>query len=148
MNQLQPSPPTAAARDAAEARFARLVVARLNEDTDRFDRDIGTRLRFAREQALEQARLARPATAPAANIGTTAGGAALLGRGSGRWIKVASLAPLAVLVFGLVLIQQWQTRAQISVAAEVDAALLSDDLPPSAYSDAGFVEFLKSPPRE
>ncbi|MEO7007653.1 MAG: DUF3619 family protein [Caldimonas sp.] len=147
MNQLQPSPPPATARELAEARFAGLLVARLNEDTDRLDGDIGTRLRFAREQALEQARLARPASA-AANLGITAGGAALLGRGSGRWVKLASLAPLAVLVFGLVLIQQWQTRAQISVAAEVDAALLSDDLPPSAYSDAGFVEFLKSPPRE
>ncbi len=148
MNQLQPSPPPATARDLAEARFAGLVVARLNEDTDRLDGgDIGTRLRFAREQALEQARLVRPAAA-AATVGTTGDGAVLLGSGSGWWIKLASLAPLAVLVFGLVLIQQWQTRAQISVAAEVDAALLSDDLPPSAYSDAGFVEFLKTPPRE
>jgi uncharacterized protein DUF3619 len=147
MNQLQPSPPPATARELAEARFAGLVVARLNEDTDRLGGDIGTRLRFAREQALEQARLARPASA-AANLGTTAGGAALLGRGKGWWVKLASLAPLAMLVFGLLLIQQWQTRAQISVAAEVDAALLSDDLPPSAYSDAGFVEFLKSPPHE
>ena len=43
------------------------------------------------------------------------------------------------------LIQHWQDRTQISVAAEVDAALLADDLPPKAYSDAGFVEFLKTP---
>ena len=44
------------------------------------------------------------------------------------------------------LIQDWQNRTQISVAAEVDAALLGDDLPLNAYSDAGFVEFLKAPP--
>jgi hypothetical protein len=31
------------------------------------------------------------------------------------------------------------------VAAEIDSALLADDLPPKAYSDAGFVEFLKTP---
>ena len=30
--------------------------------------------------------------------------------------------------------------------AEIDAALLADDLPPKAYSDAGFAEFLKTPP--
>ena len=52
------------------------------------------------------------------------------------------------LLVGLVMIQRWQTTAQISVAAEVDAALLADDLPPTAYRDAGFVEFLKTPPRE
>jgi hypothetical protein len=28
--------------------------------------------------------------------------------------------------------------------AEVDAALLADDLPPAAYSDPGFVQFLKT----
>ena len=56
--------------------------------------------------------------------------------------------PLVALVGGLVLIQDWQTRAQISVAAEVDAALLADDLPINAYRDPGFVEFLKAPPSE
>ena len=56
--------------------------------------------------------------------------------------------PLLALVGGLVLIQHSQTRAQIRTAAEVDAALLADDLPPAAYGDDGFVEFLKTPPRE
>ena len=28
--------------------------------------------------------------------------------------------------------------------AEVDAAILTDDLPPSAYTDPGFAQFLKS----
>jgi hypothetical protein len=53
--------------------------------------------------------------------------------------------PLIVLVAGLVLIQQVHERAQISAAAEVDAQILSDDLPPAAYSDPGFAEFLKTP---
>jgi len=48
-------------------------------------------------------------------------------------------------MIGLILIQQWHTRVQISGAAEIDAALLSDDVSPSAYSDPGFVEFLKTP---
>ena len=34
------------------------------------------------------------------------------------------------------------------VAAEVDAALLGDDLPINAYRDPGFVEYLKAPPGE
>ena len=30
------------------------------------------------------------------------------------------------------------------LAAEVDAALLTDDLPPAAYTDPGFAQFLKT----
>jgi hypothetical protein len=136
------------ARDAAQLRFARRIVARLNQDAERLDGDVAERLRFARERALERARLVQ-STAAAPRLGVTAGGAALLGRGfSGWWLKVASVVPLIALVGGLVLIQKWQARAQISTAAEIDAALLADDLPPTAYSDAGFLEFLKSPPRE
>jgi hypothetical protein len=29
--------------------------------------------------------------------------------------------------------------------AEVDSALLIDDLPPAAYADPGFLQFLKNP---
>ena len=49
--------------------------------------------------------------------------------------------PLVALVGGLVLIQDWQNRTQISVAAEVDEALLGDDLPINAYRDPGFIRF-------
>ena len=52
--------------------------------------------------------------------------------------------PLAALVLGLVFIQNLHTSSQITAAAEVDAALLGDDVPVSAYGDPGFVEFLKS----
>jgi hypothetical protein len=146
MNQLHSSTLTAA-RDAMQARFARRVVARLNDSAEHLGGDVTERLRFARERAVERAAAARTAAAPAA-VGMTASGAALLGAGSGWWVKVASVLPLLALVVGLILIQRWQTTAQISVAAEVDAALLADDLPPTAYRDAGFVEFLKTPPRE
>jgi len=146
MNQLHSSS-LSSARDAAQSRFARQIVARLDDQADRLDANVAERLRFARERALERARAAR---VPAAGVTPVAssGGAALLGGFSGWWLKVASVVPLVALVAGLVLIQKWQTRAQISVAAEVDAALLADDVPPNAYSDAGFLEVLKSPPRE
>jgi hypothetical protein len=58
---------------------------------------------------------------------------------------MASALPLVLLVGGLVLIQERQYQQQIETAAEIDTALLSDNLPPDAYSDPGFVEFLRSP---
>ena len=134
-----------AAAEALQARFALRVTAKLTERSLDLGADVNERLRFAREKALERARASRAAEA-GPNVGMTGGGAALLGgAGSGWWLRVASAAPLFALVAGLMLIQHWQDDAQISVAAEVDAALLADDLPPTAYGDAGFAEFLKTP---
>ena len=147
MNQLNSSS-LMAARDALQARFARRIAARLTAGTGTLDGDLTERLRFARERALERAALARKSAASTSAVGVTASGSAVLGGGSGWWVRIASVLPLVALLLGLVLIQRWQTTAQISVAAEVDAALLADDLPPTAYRDAGFVEFLKTPPRE
>jgi hypothetical protein len=133
-----------AAREATEARFARAVAACLSESADQLSPDLTERLRFSREKALEAARRARGET-----VGVTASGAAIAGFGrSSWWLRFASVLPLVALVGGLVMIQNWQTRTQISVAAEVDEAILGDDLPINAYRDPGFAEFLKAPPSE
>lgn len=149
MNQLtRPTPAFGAAQPAAadtlQTRFGLRVAARLTERSQDLDADVTERLRFAREKALERARATRTAEATT-SLGVTRAGAALLGAGGGWWLRIASVLPALALVAGLVLIQRWQDSTQVSVAAEVDAALLSDDLPPTAYSDAGFAEFLKTP---
>lgn len=126
-----------------EARFGLRVGALLEEQAQRTPHDISERLRVAREQAIARARSARVATAPA-EVSLTAGPTAVLGRQSGGgWLRLASLVPLILLVAGLILIDEWHDRAQIEATADVDVALLADDLPPDAYSDDGFVEFLK-----
>ncbi len=59
------------------------------------------------------------------------------------WISRASLViPLATLVFGLIGIYQFEQRQQIVEAAAIDAEVLTDDLPLSAYLDNGFGAFL------
>ena len=65
---------------------------------------------------------------------------------NGVWDTVGWIAPLVVLVFGLIGIAQWQDDSRINDIAEVDAALLSDDVPPDAYADSGFMAFLKNGP--
>ena len=134
-----------AAREAIESRFARYIAARLTERAENVAPEIGERLRFAREKALELGRRARAG----AEVQSAGDGTAVLGFSrSPWWQRIASVLSLAALVGGLLLIEDWTTRSQISVAAEVDAALLGDDLPINAYQDPGFVEFLKSPPGE
>lgn len=137
---------TPGALDALEARFAHRVAARLSEGAQAPGPDVSERLRFAREQALERARAARATVAEPAPV--LVGHRGVVAFGGGWWVKVASVLPLVALAAGLFLIEHLHTEAQISSAAEIDAELLSDDLPPGAYTDAGFAEFLKSPPRE
>jgi hypothetical protein len=133
-----------------EGRFGLRIAAMLNQRADSADHDISERLRFAREQAVVRAAATRRAagTQTAGGntvIGITGSGAALMGGHPAWWSRLATALPLLVLVAGLVFIDQWHDNAQISAAADVDSALLGDDLPPDAYSDPGFVEFLKAP---
>ena len=132
-----------------EARFGSRLASSLNERAAAVPHDISERLRVGRDRAVTVARQTHSQLAPArrpALLGVTNQGAALLGRGQGFWLRLASWMPLAVLVAGLVLIQQWNDREQVLAAAEIDAVLLADDLPPTAWSDPGFREYLKAPP--
>jgi len=142
---VQPTASHSLDTEGLEARFGVRVAAMLGEQVARTDPSVTERLRFAREQALAHAQAARRelVAAPAVTV-VGRGPVAALARRTGWWVKVASAMPLAMLVFGLVVIDHLHDRAQIAAAAEVDAALLSDDLPPSAYTDPGFAEYLQS----
>lgn len=142
MNTLNKNP-SVAGNDALESRFALRLAARLSENTQGIGPDIGERLRISRERALARAREVRAAEAAQSRSGLTAVGAVILG--GGWWASLGVALPALALVAGLLLIQQSHLDEQISTAAEIDAAILADDVPPDAYSDPGFVEFLKSP---
>lgn len=132
--------------DALRDQLARRVVLQLDSQAQRLPHDIGERLRVARERAVRRARESRlvEAAAPhAVAVRTGTDGSVALGGTPSWWVRIGSALPLLVLVVGLLLIQHLQESAEISAAAEVDSALLADDLPPDAYGDPGFVEFLK-----
>ena len=133
------------AADALEARFALRVSARLSEESATLPHEVNERLKVARALALSRAQ-ARRVGLQGANVAATRGPAlALGGREGGWWPRLAAVLPLVLLIAGLVLIQHLNEGARIEVAADVDAALLADALPPAAYGDAGFVEYLKTP---
>lgn len=126
---------------ALEARFALRVASALTERG--IDHDIEQRLRVARDLALGHAHQVR-ATAPSFHVMGIGRGGAVLG-GTPWWARLASGIPLVVLALGLVLIERVNSQEQIQAAAEIDAVLLADELPPQAYSDPGFGEFLRQP---
>jgi Protein of unknown function (DUF3619) len=132
--------------EALEARLALRIAAHLNERAEQMPHDIAERLRVARLRALDHARaLRKTSPAPAESGYNAQAGTLSLGGPPSWWLRVASLLPLVVLVGGLFLIQHRYMQQQIEAAAEIDAALLTDDLPPQAFSDPGFAEFLKAP---
>jgi hypothetical protein len=125
-------------------RFGRQVAARLSAGTAELPYDVTERLRAARVQALAKRKMVTLRTADAVQA---SGGAATLSfgdEGLSLWSRIGSAIPLVALVLGLVLIHTVQNELRASEVAEVDAALLTDDLPPSAYADPGFAQFLKS----
>jgi hypothetical protein len=125
-------------------RFARRVVARLGQAADAVPYEISERLRAARTQALTQRKVAQ--ARPARAVLGMGGAAALTfgDEGLSLWSRIASALPLIVLAGGLVLIHSVQTDRRASELAEVDVALLTDDLPPQAYADPGFAQFLRT----
>jgi hypothetical protein len=126
--------------EALQDRFARHVASHLEALAHRAAPDVEERLRFSRELALARAREAsRPASA------ARAVGQGLLALAGGAWLlRLASIVPLVMLIGGLTIIQERHWNAQIEAAADIDAALLSDDLPPVAYADPGFAVYLKT----
>ena len=132
--------------DALLDRFGYKIAARLNETASALPHDITERLRTARLQALAMRK--KETRVQTASSTSMLGGAAILGGGSNNdglnfWTRVASILPLLALAAGLIAINVLQNDSRASELAEVDVALLTDDLPPAAHTDAGFAQFLK-----
>ncbi len=141
------STPQTAALSSLEARLGARLAGALNARSQALPHDITERLRFAREKSLAVARQSRaPAAAGTTVVGVSAHGSVTLGSFMPWWQRAASVLPLLFLVAGLVMVDNWAVREQVLAAAEIDAQLLSDDLPPAAYSDPGFGEYLRNSP--
>jgi hypothetical protein len=125
-------------------RLGRQLSAQLSLATPSLPHDISERLRVARHLALSQRtpvvqmRFAKD-TQIQSNGTLTASG----DEGLNLWSILGSALPVLALVIGLGAIQWIQQDNRTNELAAIDAALLTDELPPDAYADAGFVQFLK-----
>lgn len=128
-----------------EERLALKITARLSEAGDTVPHDIAQRLRHARMQAL--ARRKRPRAETAMRIVPSGAGVALggpAGPGTTWWQRIGVLLPVLALLVGLLAIDRAMDDKAAQEMAKVDAALLIDDLPPAAYSDPGFLQYLRA----
>jgi len=66
---------------------------------------------------------------------------------SGAMGRLAVAVPLLALVVGLGGVYQYEQQQQIAELAELDAAVLADELPLTAYLDHGFNAYLESQQR-
>jgi hypothetical protein len=129
---------------SAQDRYGRQLAAYLDASAQQLPHDISERLRVARQQALGKYREVQVRETASVALG---GGVAALGGGEderGLWPRLVSLIPLLALIAGLVAIQMVGSEQIAEELAELDAAILTDDLPPDAYSDPGFAQFLKA----
>ena len=126
-------------------RFGAKTAAYLSAASCSLPYEISERLRAARVQAVSKRKIAKTLTAGGL---VNSGGSAALTWGSdeglGWWGRIGSVMPLVALVFGLLAISSIQNDNRAQELAEVDSALLTDELPPAAFADPGFVQFLKT----
>ena len=95
------------------------------------------RLKEAREQALARQRTRARGVVLAWADNVTGGW------GSPSALIPRVLLPMVLLIFGLVAIGQWRETQQAAEIEEIDAAVLTGDLPLDAYLDKGFDAWLK-----
>ena len=118
-----------------EAQFALRIRQQLNQSL-RVDARVAAQLRAAREQALAHSR-----PAPESDLALASNAMGRMGGARGLSLRV--LLPLVVLVIAFAVTYAWQQRQRAAELEELDAQLLSSDLPIDAYLDQGFAAWLK-----
>jgi hypothetical protein len=125
-----------------EDQFGHLVARALSANLEQLPYEVLERLRAGRMRALA-ARRVSPVLATRPQAQQMGDGTLTMGAPWRGWTPLASLFPMVLLVVGLLTINVVLDEYRANEVAEVDSALLTDDLPPTAYTDPGFVHFLK-----
>lgn len=126
-------------KTTAQDQIGKELAGMLRVRAERLEPSIEARLAAARKTALQAA-----ASAHAPELVAVAAGAAGSGtRQRGRWTV---LLPAALLLVGLLGIAHSQWLQETLGLADRDATVLRDKLPPNAYGDPGFNEYLDEKP--
>jgi len=121
----------------------------LNENLDALPASTTDRLAAARARALSRKKPdaagvatspARPAKRPLFDVRSLFTGPGLA--------RIAVAVPMLALVIGMGGVYQYEQQQRLAALAEVDAAVLADELPLTAYLDQGFNAYVESQQRQ
>jgi hypothetical protein len=136
-------PPAFTPQDHLGMRMAAL----LDQNTQQLPYEISERLRAARTRALAAGRAKRAELTTVADAQIQSNGTVRLPFQSSThdiYKLLASFIPLVCLAAGLMMLYEFHNDQAAMELAEIDSALLIDDLPPQAYADPAFFDFLKN----
>lgn len=126
--------------------FAYKVRHALNEKLDDLPASTTDRLAQARQMALarKKAHVEQPLAVRVTKAELAVAGGGISGFFSQfAWLgRVGMVVPALALIIGMVGIYQYEQQERIADLAEIDAAVLSDELPLNAYLDHGFNAYL------
>lgn len=129
-------------KEAKDLEFAYKVRRALNESAESLPAPTLDRLAQARKAAMARKKQEAPVAVQVFK-GVLAGNSGFSFQGPGSWMGKLGLAlPLLVLVVGLLGIYEYEQQQNINELADIDTAVLVDELPPAAYVDTGFSAYL------
>ncbi len=124
-----------------EERYASRVRQALNQGLQEVPPAAARRLEAARHQALSRQKLSS-----AELVLATGRGRGLKLGGDQRFVR--NLLSAAALLVGMWIAFYWHGQQYVSEIGDVDSALLADELPPEAFLDKDFFEWLRDAPEE
>lgn len=119
-----------------EERYARRIRQALNHGLQDIPPTASRRLEAARHLALSRQKQAKPQL-------VLAGPGMLHGKTGAPTPYLRQILSVLALLLGMWLSFYWHSSQYVSEIEAVDSALLADDLPPEAFMDSDFFEWLK-----
>ncbi|HEX9185352.1 MAG TPA: DUF3619 family protein [Burkholderiales bacterium] len=121
--------------DLNEPQFGNRIRHLLNQAAP-LDASVAAKLRDAREAALARQK-------PESAQGLAWAGSALARIGGLRGLSLRFVMPVIILSIGFAGVYAWEQRQRAAEVEELDALVLTGDLPIDAYLDRGFEAWLK-----
>ena len=128
-----------------EANFGYRVRTALNESLDNLPVDTSERLAAARKFAVTRKKKESRAFVPvfvSKLAGSFASPSPMFNQGLSWLARMGIALPILVLIVGLIGMYHYEEQQRINETADIDALVLSDELPLSAYLDQGFSAYL------
>ena len=127
--------------------FGKRVATYLDHGNQQLPYDISERLRAARTRAIASRKVNQLELKNADDVQMQSNGSLRMpfpSKAHDLYNLLISFIPLICLAAGLMLLYEFHNDQTAMELAEIDSALLVDDLPPHAYTDPAFVDFLKN----